>query len=56
MKRSITIVTETVWENRGAYRLLVGKPERGLLEELQVDGKEGLEWIVKKFLAGRGID
>ena len=28
MKGSRTIVSETVWKNTGAYRLLVGKPER----------------------------
>jgi hypothetical protein len=40
-----------VWgEERGAYRILVGKPERkNPLKELGVDGRILLEWIFKNW-------
>jgi len=40
-----------IGETRSAYRILVGKPEeRDHLEDLGVDGRITLEWILDKFI------
>jgi hypothetical protein len=42
----------TYGERRGAYRVLVGKPEgRNHLEEPDVDGKIILKWIFERLEA-----
>jgi hypothetical protein len=41
-------------ERRGAYRVLVGKPEgRNHLEEKGVDGRIILKWILEKSEGGK---
>jgi len=42
-----------VGERRGAYRVLVGKPERkNHMEDLGVDGRIRLKWILKTLNGG----
>jgi hypothetical protein len=42
-------------ERRGAYRILVGKPEEKFhLEDLRLDGRIILKWIFKKWERGQG--
>jgi hypothetical protein len=42
-----------IWEKRGAYRILVGRPEEGdHLGDPGVDGKIILKWILKKWDGG----
>jgi hypothetical protein len=45
-----------IWERRGAYRVLVGKPEgKDHLGDLDVDGRIILRWIFKNWDVG-GMD
>jgi hypothetical protein len=44
-------------EERGSYRILVGRPEgRSHLEDPDVDGRIILKWIFKKWDGGHGLD
>jgi hypothetical protein len=44
-------------ERRGAYRILVGRPEgRNHLRDPDIDGKVILKWIFKKWVGWHGLD
>jgi hypothetical protein len=44
-------------EVRNAYRTFVGKSEeKNHLEDLDVDGRTILEWILNKYVGGYGLD
>jgi hypothetical protein len=44
-------------EGRGAYRILVGRPEgRRPLKDPDVDGRIILKWIFKKWDGEHGLD
>jgi hypothetical protein len=46
-----------MWERRGVYRVLVGKPgERDHLEDPGVDGRIILRRIFRKWGGGHGLD
>jgi hypothetical protein len=45
-----------MWERRSAYRLLLGKlREKDCLEDVDIDGKIIMKWILKKW-NGVGVD
>jgi hypothetical protein len=37
-----------MWKKRGAYRPLVGKPDRQNFEDLGVDERIFLKWLLRK--------